>query len=950
MGHNTFRTVTSTRKLIAILIFGFVWPALETPVPLAQTTTAITPTTGGGSLGTTVTTQGQTVQITDGTRPGNGPNLFHSFDQFNVGRGDTAQFLNITPSIPTSNILSRVTGGNPSSIFGTIDTLSYQGANLFLMNPAGIVFGPNATLHVGGSVAFTTADYLRLAEANGSPAGIFHADTTATSLLTSASVAAFGFLGRNPAAIKVQESMLTVQPGQSISLVGGNDGFTSTDPGTGSAVSVPNGVTMTGGTLSAQNGQVNIASVASQGEILAGTLDQTANIDGQSFDTLGTIQISKQSRIDTSGEGGGTILVRGGRLVVDDSTISANTKTAGPDTSPKVGPLVAGIDIHVAQDAVIDNVALIETNVEPGAHHGSGGVRITADHITISGGPRGLAFVAMNPMADRPFGVRSNVVQNSNAARSGDISLNATSSIQIKDAGQIETNASPGSSGNLGNIVVNSSHGNVNLTGKAKVSSFAQTNSSGNTGSIKVDAPRGDIILVNSDLFNSANGTGTLRDIQIAAHNLHLRHFSSIGGDNSITGENTSTQIPGNTIITLSGQLSLAGGSFINTGTFSSADSADLIIRAPDILITGKDSDGFNSGIYTSTISSGNGGQLRLFADNLQLTDGGILSGKSFIGVEGQIPSGSGGVINIQGPRSPGTSVSIDGPGSGIFTNTEGTGAAGAIYLSARSLTMSNGATISASSTGTSSSPGLGPGPGNIFINAGQSLEMRDSSITTESELTNGGNIDIQAIDRVHLANSSISTSAPNGTGNGGNITIDPNVVVLQNSKVLARAVQGSGGNIMITTPLFLADPRSLVDASSQFGLNGSVTIQSPTSNLSGTVGQLASKTSPPQVLLQNRCVALAGGEQSTFILAGRDALPSEPGGWLSSPVAMEHWTGEVPADHVSRLMVWSRGLNTQPLLVMSKDEPTVLSLRRLAPPGFLVRSFAANAPTGCSS
>ena len=70
------------------------------------------------------------------------------------------------------------------------------------MNPAGIVFGLDVTLNVSGSVTFTTADYLRLANADGSNAGIFHADPIATSLLTSASVAAFGFLGTNPAAIE----------------------------------------------------------------------------------------------------------------------------------------------------------------------------------------------------------------------------------------------------------------------------------------------------------------------------------------------------------------------------------------------------------------------------------------------------------------------------------------------------------------------------------------------------------------------------------------------------------------------------------------------------------------------------------------------------------------------------------------------------------------------------
>lgn len=99
--------------------------------------------------------------ITGGTRPGGGGNLFHSFGEFGVPTNNIANFLNDS-GLPTSNILSRVTGGNPSNIFGTIQTEGFGNANLFLMNPAGIVLGPNASLNVGGATHFTTADYVRL--------------------------------------------------------------------------------------------------------------------------------------------------------------------------------------------------------------------------------------------------------------------------------------------------------------------------------------------------------------------------------------------------------------------------------------------------------------------------------------------------------------------------------------------------------------------------------------------------------------------------------------------------------------------------------------------------------------------------------------------------------------------------------------------------------------------
>ena len=96
--------------------------------------------------------------ITGGTRPNNGSNLFHSFGNFSVDVSQSANFLN-DAGLATNNIISRVTGGNPSNIFGTINTTDFGGANLYLMNPAGILFWPNARLNVAGSFHATTADY-----------------------------------------------------------------------------------------------------------------------------------------------------------------------------------------------------------------------------------------------------------------------------------------------------------------------------------------------------------------------------------------------------------------------------------------------------------------------------------------------------------------------------------------------------------------------------------------------------------------------------------------------------------------------------------------------------------------------------------------------------------------------------------------------------------------------
>ena len=243
-------------------------------------TPTITPTPGAEGLHTQVSDPtavgGHTqYEITGGTRPGGGSILFHSFGDFNVPPNTTANFLNngsfdlngtpLGDGLATSNILARVTNPNPSSIFGTIQTNGDGGfgsANFFLMNPSGILFGPDASLNVGGSVSFTTAQYIRLFD--GLNSANFYAnpanDDLANSVLAMAPVgdfgflpAAYGFLDSSPAAISIQGSTLTVQPFQSISLVGGNHGFPYTDPNTGASASVPGGVMITGGGLSARH-------------------------------------------------------------------------------------------------------------------------------------------------------------------------------------------------------------------------------------------------------------------------------------------------------------------------------------------------------------------------------------------------------------------------------------------------------------------------------------------------------------------------------------------------------------------------------------------------------------------------------------------------------------------------------------------------------------------------
>ncbi len=121
----------------------------------------------------------------------------------------------------------------------------------------------------------------------------------------------------------------------------------------------------------------------------------------------------------------------------------------------------------------------------------------------------------------------------------------------------------------------------------------------------------------------------------------------------------------------------------------------------------------------------------------------------------------------------------------------------------------------------------------------------------------------------------------------GGNVTIDPQFVLLQNSQIVANAFEGQGGNIRIQAQrAFLADPASIVSASSALGINGVVNIQAPVTSISGAIAPLPQEFAPITELLRDRCAGrLREGRVSRLVLGGRDGIPSEPGSLLLSPL-----------------------------------------------------------------
>lgn len=165
-----------------------------------------------------------------------------------------------------------------------------------------------------------------------------------------------------------------------------------------------------------------------------------------------------------------------------------------------------------------------------------------------------------------------------------------------------------------------------------------------------------------------------------------------------------------------------------------------------------------------------------------------------------------------------------------------GGGAGGSISIDTqRQVVLTNGGEISARSEGTGDA-------GRIEIRAGEQFTARDGGrVTTQADAASGGNIDIAARHLIYVRYGEITTSVAGGAEDGGNISLDPEFVVLDHANVIARAVEGNGGNINIRTDHFVPDFSSAVDASSELGIDGEIQITSPTVDLASELAPLDS-------------------------------------------------------------------------------------------------------------
>ena len=396
---------------------------------------------------TTATNEGNSkFTITDGTQVGN--NLFHSFQDFSIPTKGSATFQ---PSASIINIIGRVTGNQASLIDGSLQVVGQ--ANLFFLNPNGIIFGKNATLNLNGSFLATTAQAIRFADGQ-----IF--STIPTGSLLTVSVPIGLQFGEKANGIQVQQSTLSLPSQQTLGLVGG-------------------ALSLTRANLSVVGGRVELGSVGQNSEV-----NITQNAPGYSLGyeqvkDFQDIRLSQGTVVDVTDPspllggievGSGAIQVFGRRLsLTDGSVISSFSFGEKPG---KVLTINASESLEILGTGTFGGTASTQIGSSSLATitlgDGNGGdINITTQRLIVQDGGGISTRATSSSLNPNPVG------------NSGNLTINASDSVTIAGSspvvGASALLVSTQASGNAGNLTLNT--GILNVTDGGKIS--AQTLSSG---------------------------------------------------------------------------------------------------------------------------------------------------------------------------------------------------------------------------------------------------------------------------------------------------------------------------------------------------------------------------------------------------------------------------------------------------------------------------------------
>ncbi|MDX2240020.1 MAG: S-layer family protein [Leptolyngbyaceae cyanobacterium bins.302] len=822
-----------------------------------------------------------------------GSNLFHSFTRFNVNDGQRVYFAN---PAGVQNILTRVTGAELSTIRGV---LGVDGtANLFLLNPNGILFTQTAELDVRGSFVATTANAIQFGTQ-----GTFSADNPQAPPLLTVNPSAFVFNQLNQGTIKNQSPPLlgsrpfgglVVPTGQSLLLVGGN-------------------VVMEGGAVFAPGGNIELGGLAATGAI--GFNADTFQLSFPVGVPQAEVIMTPGARVD-GGQGGLiNITANNIRLTADDpnaSLIFVSTQNDRPGRinltaqsaieivgnraiDSQTSGSVAGGTVQIqTRSLTVRNGGSMRTLSLPGATAQGGNLIITAtDSVNVfgadpdgqsgfgtatqGGGPAGNVIINTSRLSIREGGVVS-TSSLSGSSRAGDLTVNAETvevvGTEFNDRLYLSIlRTETFDQGDAGNLTINA--GRLSIRDGGLVSTRAFADSTGQGGNLTIQAANVEVVGVSPDDPNSpslltaqTDGLGNAGNLSIQSDRLSIRDggviSTEVNQDSSGRGGLLTINVA--TGVEVIGRSSNA--SQLSTRTSGLGDAGNLLVTTPQLQVL----DGAE--ITASTDSQANGGTIQFRKLNsLQLSNNSLIAARS-------TQSGAAGNLLIDA-----TTVDLNGQSRLSVEATQG-GRAGNLVLQTQRLTVTENSGITVSSP-----EGIA---GRLDITADR-ITLNRSRLTAETGLNDqsgeqGAEIFLRGFDLLLLRNGSQINASANNSARGGNVIINaPGGFIVgvksENSDISANAFLGNGGRVDITAQGIYGvqfrpqpTPFSDITVSSTFGLSGVFILDTPDVDPSRGLQELPLDLVDPSRQIAQTCPRGVGSrELGTFVVTGRGGLPQNP-------------------------------------------------------------------------